>query len=162
MAFIVIGVLGSSGWASAFIYDKPERAEGERGGTGVHKPGRQADATLMGKRSVKPAEKGYLLQAIRYRQTWSFAIGKFLTDGFGGSCSLGTRLPELVYGLDSTQRPHVFLVYLISMISILQGLLRLLHEQKKMIPPGMRPCFSPCSGIILFHSHWAEYPYGYP
>ncbi|NLX66420.1 MAG: MFS transporter, partial [Bacteroidales bacterium] len=59
-------------------------------------------------------------KAFRYRQTWSFAIGKFLTDGVWWF--LLFWIPAYlssVYGLDSTQSaPHVFMVYAISMISV--------------------------------------------
>lgn len=123
MAFIVIGALGFV-WMGfwVFVYEKPEKSK-----------------------KVNPAELAYITQdditdavadklpadenagkkvsfkkAFRYRQTWSFAIGKFLTDGVWWF--LLFWIPAYlssVYGLDSTQSaPHVFVVYAISMISV--------------------------------------------
>ncbi|MDI9523837.1 MAG: MFS transporter [Bacteroidota bacterium] len=123
MAFIVIGVLGFI-WMGfwVFIYDKPEKSKRVNAAELAYiNQDDEADATLMGKEiSETSGKKVTFLQAIRYRQTWSFAIGKFLTDGVWWFLLFWVpAYLNSVYGLDSTQSaPHVFLVYLISMISI--------------------------------------------
>ncbi len=124
MAFIVIGVLGFI-WMGfwVFIYDKPEKSKRVNAAELAYiNQDDEADAALTGKEvSEKSGKKVSFLQAFRYKQTWSFAVGKFLTDGVWWF--LLFWIPAYlnsVYGLDSTQSaPHVFLVYLISMISII-------------------------------------------
>jgi ACS family hexuronate transporter-like MFS transporter len=108
MAFIVIGVLGFI-WMGfwVFIYDKPEKSKRVNAAELAYiNQDDEADATLMGKEiSETSGKKVTFLQAIRYRQTWSFAIGKFLTDGVWWF---------LLFWVPAYQN----LVYLISMISI--------------------------------------------
>ncbi len=124
MAFIVIGLLGFI-WMGfwVFIYDKPEKSKkvNEVELAYINQDD-ELDAALTGKEvSESNGKKVSFLQAFRYRQTWSFAIGKFLTDGVWWFLLFWVpAYLNSVYGLDSTQSaPHVFLVYLISMISIL-------------------------------------------
>ncbi len=121
MAFIVIGAIGFI-WMGfwVFVYDKPEK----------HKKVNAAELTYITQDDEKDAvgtikdenagKKVSFKQAFRHRQTWSFAIGKFLTDGVWWF--LLFWIPAYlssVYGLNSTQSaPHVFLVYAISMISV--------------------------------------------
>ncbi|HHU25281.1 MAG TPA: MFS transporter [Bacteroidales bacterium] len=123
MAFIVIGALGFV-WMGfwVFIYDKPEKSKKVNAAELAYiNQDDEADAALLDKEaSEESGKKISFLQAFRYKQTWSFAVGKFLTDGVWWF--LLFWIPAYlssVYGLDSTQSaPHVFVVYLISMISI--------------------------------------------
>ena len=80
MAFIIIGALGYI-WMFfwQFMYDKPEQSKhvNEAELEYIH----QDDAA-----EAKPAEaveekQLSILKALKYRQTWSFIVGKFLTDG---------------------------------------------------------------------------------
>ena len=122
MAFLVIGALGFV-WMGfwIFVYDKPEK----------HKKVNEAELAYITQDDARDAvdtpaadnnagKKISFKKAFRYRQTWSFAIGKFLTDGVWWF--LLFWIPAYlssVYGLDSTQSaPHVFMVYAISMISV--------------------------------------------
>jgi ACS family hexuronate transporter-like MFS transporter len=125
MAFIVIGVLGFV-WMGfwVFVYEKPER--NKKVNTAELAYINQDDIVDMaaGTISINADEnvgkKVTFKQAFRHKQTWSFAVGKFLTDGVWWF--LLFWIPAYlssVYGLNSTQSaPHVFLVYAISMISV--------------------------------------------
>lgn len=123
MAFIVIGALGFV-WMGfwVFIYDKPEKSKKVNAAELAYiNQDDEADAALIDKEVNETNEKKVSFkQAFRYKQTWSFAIGKFLTDGVWWF--LLFWIPAYlssVYGLESTESaPHVFVVYLISMISI--------------------------------------------
>lgn len=123
MAFIVIGALGFV-WMGfwVFIYDKPEKSKKVNAAELAYiNQDDEADAALMDQEtSENSGKKVSFRQAFRYKQTWSFAIGKFLTDGVWWF--LLFWIPAYlssVYGLESTESaPHVFVVYLISMISI--------------------------------------------
>lgn len=128
MAFIVIGALGFV-WMGfwVFVYDKPEK----------HKRVNEVELAYIIQDDARDAvvvevvtevtpvdenagKKVSFKKAFKYKQTWSFAIGKFLTDGVWWF--LLFWIPaylSAVYGLDSTQSaPHVFVVYAISMISV--------------------------------------------
>jgi ACS family hexuronate transporter-like MFS transporter len=123
MAFIAIGALGFIWMAFwVFIYHKPEKNKH----VNAHELAYilQDDATDVAAGAGTAAENAgkrvSFKQAFRYKQTWAFAVGKFLTDGVWWF--LLFWIPaylKSVYGLDSTQSaPHVFVVYAISMISV--------------------------------------------
>lgn len=123
MAFIVIGAIGFI-WMGfwVFVYDKPAK----------HKKVNAAELAYINQDDITDADAGRIKanadagrkvsfkQAFRYKQTWSFAVGKFLTDGVWWF--LLFWIPAYlssVHGLDSTQSAlHVFVVYAISMISV--------------------------------------------
>lgn len=122
MAFIVIGALGFV-WMGfwVFVYDKPEKSKKVNEAELAYI--NQDDAVELVTTAPADANAGKKVsfkKAFRYKQTWSFAIGKFLTDGVWWF--LLFWIPAYlssVYGLDSTQSaPHVFTVYAISMISV--------------------------------------------
>lgn len=123
MSFIIIGALGFI-WMGfwVFIYEKP--AKNKRVNAAELEYIHQDDVTddITGKVGIdeNAGKKVTYKQAFRHKQTWSFAIGKFLTDGVWWF--LLFWIPAYlssVYDLNSTQSaPHVFTVYAISMISI--------------------------------------------
>ncbi|WP_298649853.1 MFS transporter [uncultured Proteiniphilum sp.] len=123
MAFIVIGAIGFV-WMGfwVFIYHKPEKNKKVNAAELAYiNQDDAADAAAGAREKDENAgKKVSFKQAFKYRQTWSFAVGKFLTDGVWWF--LLFWIPaylSAVYGLDSTQSaPHVFTVYAISMISV--------------------------------------------
>ncbi len=140
-AFIVIGALGFV-WMGfwVFVYEKPEKnrrvnaAELEY----INQDDKFEAAAGLVTKDEKAGEKVTYRQAFRHKQTWSFAIGKFLTDGVWWF--LLFWIPAYlssVYGLDSTQSaPHVFVVYAISMISVFAaGYFPAYFMQKKKMDP---------------------------
>ena len=138
MAFIVIGLLGFV-WMGLwiFIYEKPEK---NRKVNAAELAYIHQDDKTDGTDSNKPYEgkKVTFKQAFSHRQTWSFAIGKFLTDGVWWF--LLFWIPaylKSVYDLDSTESAtHVFLVYAISMISVFAaGYFPAYFMQKKKMDP---------------------------
>ncbi len=97
MAFIIIGALGFV-WMFfwQFMYDKPEKSKhvNEAELAYIH----QDDSVIPSEPSVIPGEPSVIpseasvspvaeektipfLKCFKYRQTWSFIVGKFLTDG---------------------------------------------------------------------------------
>jgi len=123
MAFIVIGALGFI-WMGfwVFIYHKPEKNKHVNALelAYIHQDDATDEAAGAGTAADNAGKKISFKQAFRYKQTWAFAVGKFLTDGVWWF--LLFWIPaylSAVYGLDSTQSaPHVFVVYAISMISV--------------------------------------------
>ena len=80
-AFIIIGGLGFL-WMFfwQFMYDKPEESKHVNAAEleYVH----QDDAAEAAEKAAIAAQKTIpMLQCFRYRQTWSFVVGKFFTDG---------------------------------------------------------------------------------
>ncbi len=124
MAFIVIGALGFV-WMGfwVFVYDKPEKSKKVNAAELAYiNQDDEVERATIAQATVNPnaGKRITFKQAFRYKQTWSFAVGKFLTDGVWWF--LLFWIPAYlssVYGLDSTQSaPHVFVVYAISMISV--------------------------------------------
>ena len=81
MAFIIIGALGFL-WMFfwQFMYDKPEKSShvNEAELEYIH----QDDAEDVAAKAAVADEKSIpFIQCFRYKQTWSFIVGKFLTDG---------------------------------------------------------------------------------
>lgn len=119
MAFIVIGALGFV-WMGfwVFVYDKPEKSKKVNALELAYINQDDSDTTVEVDKNA--GKKVSFKKAFMYKQTWSFAIGKFLTDGVWWF--LLFWIPAYlssVYGLDSTQSwLHVFVVYAISMISV--------------------------------------------
>lgn len=123
MAFIAIGALGFIWMAFwVFIYHKPEKNKhvNEHELTYILQDDATDVAAGAGTAAENAGKRVSFKQAFRYKQTWAFAVGKFLTDGVWWF--LLFWIPaylKSVYGLDSTQSaPHVFVVYAISMISV--------------------------------------------
>ena len=81
MAFIIIGAMGFL-WMFfwQFMYDKPEKSKhvNEAELEYIH----QDDAEDAAAKAAAADEKSIpFIQCFRYKQTWSFIVGKFLTDG---------------------------------------------------------------------------------
>lgn len=143
MAFIIIGALGFI-WMGfwVFIYEKPEKNKrvnaAELAYINQDDEIETSETNAITNGSEKTGSKVTFRQAFRHRQTWSFTIGKFLTDGVWWF--LLFWIPAYlssVYGLNSTQSaPHVFLVYAISMISVFAaGYFPAYFMKKKKIDP---------------------------
>lgn len=81
MAFIIIGALGFI-WMGFFVkwYDKPEKSSRVNKAEllYIHQDDEAED---IKKEDVKEEKQIPFLQCFGYRQTWSFIVGKFFTDG---------------------------------------------------------------------------------
>ena len=151
-AFIIIGGLGFI-WMFfwQFMYDKPEKSKHVNDAEleYIH----QDDAeTSVADRESPVAEKNIpFIQCFKYKQTWSFITGKFLTDGvwwfflfwapayfqdqFGASASspLGQGLIFTLYAI-------------VTVISLIGGYLPKLFVEKK----GMNPYNGRMLAMLLF------------
>lgn len=134
MAFILIGALGFI-WMGAwvFIYKKPEEHPS------INKA--ELDYILQDGEEVQdsslPRKRISFKQAFRYKQTWAFAVGKFMTDGVWWFYLFWTpAYLSSVYGMDSTQSaPQIFVLYAITMLSIIGGWLPSYFVDKKKMDP---------------------------
>ena len=135
MAFIIIGGLGFI-WMGfwIFMYKKPE----------VHPKVNAAElAYIQQDDHANPEEKVLhtkkisFAQAFRYKQTWAFAIGKFMTDGVWWFFLFWTpAYLSSVYNLNATQSaPQIFVLYTITLLSIFGGWLPTYFVEKKHMNP---------------------------
>ncbi|MFT4203901.1 MAG: MFS transporter [Chitinophagaceae bacterium] len=87
-------------------------------------------------------------QAFQYKQTWAFAVGKFMTDGVWWFFLFWTpAYLSSVYNLDSTQSaPQIFTLYLITLLSIVGGWLPTYFVDKK----GMDPYAGRMKAMLIF------------
>lgn len=150
MAFIVIGALGFI-WMGfwKFMYHKPEKCPyvnnkelnyilqdcEEEGGAG---------------KAAKPGEEKKLsfAQCFKFKQTWAFTVGKFMTDGvwwfylFWAPAYL-----QSVYGMTSTDIAlPIFVLYTITLLSIIGGWLPTYFVEKK----GMNPYAGRMRAMLIF------------
>lgn len=137
MAFIIIGALGFI-WAFfwQFWYDKPEDSKhvNEAELEYIH----QDDAQV--EEPEKEEKKIGIMQALKYKQTWSFITGKFFTDGvwwfflfwapsyfqnqFGYKASSGTGM-ALIFTLYA----------IVTVLSIFGGYLPKIFVEKRQMEP---------------------------
>lgn len=81
MAFIVVGLIGFV-WLGfwVFVYKKPEENT-KMNAAELAYIEQDAATEAEGIASDEPDKKMTFRQCLRYRQTWAFAFGKFMTDG---------------------------------------------------------------------------------
>ena len=145
MAFIMIGALGFI-WMGfwVLVYKKPE----------IHPKvnAQELDYILQDNEEIQekslPAKKISFAQAFKYKQTWAFALGKFMTDGVWWFYLFWTpAYLSSVYGLDSTKSaPQIFVLYAITMLSIVGGWLPTYFVEKK----GMNPYDGRMKSMLIF------------
>lgn len=131
MAFIIIGALGFV-WMGfwQWLYRKPA----------VNPRVNKAELEYIMQDSDREPVQGKKLsfiQCFRYRQTWAFAIGKFMTDGVWWFLLFwAPAYLQSVYGMSSTQVAlPLFVLYMITMLSIVGGWLPSYFIGKKKMDP---------------------------
>ena len=123
MAFIIIGVLGFI-WMGfwVFMYKKPEE------NPYINKAELDyilSDRESEGKKEKEQKEKLSLLECFKFKQTWSFAFGKFMTDGvwwffmFWTPSYLNTQFG--IKTSDDLGMALIFTLYAISMLALYGG-----------------------------------------
>ena len=146
MAFIVIGALGFVWMAFwVFIYKKPE----------VHPKINAAELEYIQQDSeqdksaaTSAKEKVSFVKCLKYKQTWAFAVGKFMTDGvwwfllFWAPAYLGS-----IYGMNATEKAlPLFVLYAITLLSIVGGWLPTFFIEKR----GMNPYAGRMKAMLIF------------
>jgi MFS transporter, ACS family, hexuronate transporter len=146
MAFIIIGGLGFV-WMGFWLkmYNKPS----------LH-PKVNADELAFIQQDDSEADlKNIDLEpslsigkALSYKQTWAFAIGKFMTDGVWWFFLFWTpAYLKDVYNLDSKQNiPYLLVLYAITLLSLIGGWLPTYFVEKK----GMNPYNGRMKAMLIF------------
>ena len=141
MAFIIIGALGFI-WAGIwiFVYDKPNQSKHVNDAELNYVNQDEANETEAEKKEEAEEKQMSILQAFKYRQTWSFVFGKFMTDGvwwfflFWAPAYFSDQ-----YGYTSDSSMGIALIFtlyaIVTVLSMFGGYLpKLFVEQKGMNP----------------------------
>jgi ACS family hexuronate transporter-like MFS transporter len=147
MSFIIIGALGFI-WMGfwIFIYKKPEK----------HPKVNQAELDYIHcdceahEKNAGEKEKVSFLQCFKYKQTWAFAFGKFMTDGVWWFYLfwMPAYLSD-VFGVKSSDgkgQLAIFIIYLIVMLSIYGGKLPTIIINKT----GKNPYAARMQAMLIF------------
>jgi len=150
MAFIVIGALGFI-WMGfwVFIYKKPEdHPRVNKAELDYILSDRESEEEVV---TAAPQEKKMsLTECFKYKQTWSFAIGKFMTDGvwwfflFWTPSYLNTQ-----FGIKTSEGlgiALIFTLYAITMLSIYGGKLPTIIINKT----GKNPYAARMQAMLIF------------
>jgi len=149
MSFIIIGALGFV-WMGlwVFVYNKPE----------LHKRVSPEELAYIQQDVIndrklvdyveETKEKVSFIDCFKYKQTWAFAFGKFMTDGVWWFFLFWTpAYLKSVYGMDSTQSAFpLFVLYMITLLSIIGGWLPTYFVDKK----GMNPYEGRMRAMLIF------------
>lgn len=149
-AFISIGFLGFV-WMGIwiFIYKVPAHNSYVNSSELAYI---EQDNKLQTSEIVTKSNSISFLKLVTYRQTWAFALGKFLTDGVWFFFLFWTpAYLSSVYGIKSSDpkgQMAIFTLYLISMISIVGGWLPSYFVNKK----GLDPYAGRMKTMLIFAS----------
>lgn len=149
MAFIIIGAFGFI-WMFfwAYLYKKPE----------VHPKVNKRELeyiqqdmithNTVSEPVIAAPQKMSFADCFRYRQTWAFAFGKFMTDGVWWFYLFWTpAYLKDVHGLNSTQSSlPLTILYAITLLSIIGGWLPTYFVDKK----GMNPYEGRMKAMLIF------------
>lgn len=147
MAFIIIGALGFL-WMGLWIfyYKKPE----------LHPKVNTEELTYIqqdqdqtaANKSSREYTNFTLKQCFKYKQTWAFAFGKFMTDGVWWFYLFWTpAYLSSVYGMDSTKSAiPLVILYIITLLSIIGGWLPKYFVDKL----GMNPYAGRMRAMLIF------------
>lgn len=149
MAFVVIGALGYV-WMGFWLYVYRKPSENKKvNAAELTYINQDADTGADPKDATDDGPKISFLKCFSYRQTWSFIVGKFMTDGvwwfflFWTPAYLSSQFninPTDVMGMTL-----IFVLYLITMLSILGGKL-----PTYFINRGMNPYAGRMRAMLIF------------
>ena len=152
MAFIIIGALGFI-WAGIwiFVYDKPNQSKHVNDAELNYVNQDEANETEAEKKEEAEEKQMSILQAFKYRQTWSFVFGKFMTDGvwwfflFWAPAYFSDQ-----YGYSSDSGMGIALIFtlyaIVTVLSIGGGYLPTYFVDKK----GMNPYIGRMRAMLIF------------
>lgn len=151
MAFIIIGGLGFI-WAGIwlFVYDKPAKSKFVNKAELLYVNQDEADGTANAAAEAEEKQMGYI-EAFSHKQTWSFAFGKFMTDGvwwfflFWAPAYFSDQ-----YGYKSDSSMGIALIFtlyaIVTVLSMFGGYLPKLFVEKK----GMNPYQGRMLAMLIF------------
>ncbi len=149
MAFIIIGALGFI-WAGIwiFVYDKPTESKHVNEAELAYIQQDDADAP---KEAVKEEQQMSFSEAFKHRQTWSFAFGKFMTDGVWWFFLFwAPAYFQDQFGIKASDPQGIALIFtlyaIVTVISLFGGYLPKIFVEKK----GMEPYAGRMRAMLIF------------
>lgn len=150
-AFIIIGALGFL-WAGIwiFVYDKPEESKhvNEAELEYIHQDDKEQSAV-----SNQPSEEKQMSfgEAFKHKQTWSFAFGKFMTDGVWWFFLFwAPAYFQDQFGIKASDPQGIALIFtlyaIVTVISLFGGYLPKIFVEKK----GMEPYAGRMRAMLIF------------
>ena len=150
-AFIIIGALGFI-WAGVwiFVYDKPEESAhvNEAELEYIHQDEKEQSAI-----SHQPSEEKQMsfAEAFKHKQTWSFAFGKFMTDGVWWFFLFwAPAYFQDQFGIKDSDPQGIALIFtlyaIVTVISLFGGYLPKIFVEKK----GMEPYAGRMRAMLIF------------
>ncbi|NDV66910.1 MFS transporter [Bacteroides sp. 224] len=138
-AFLIIGALGFV-WMGfwIFIYKKPENNPAVNAAELAYiQQDKDAESVVEEKVEERQEKKLTFMQCFQFKQTWAFAFGKFMTDGVWWFFLFWTpAYLKSVYQMDATQAAFpLFVLYMITLLSIIGGWLPSYFVEKKKMNP---------------------------
>ena len=142
MSFIIIGALGFV-WMGfwVFVYNKPESHPKVNSAelAYIHSDLESADSVEKCVEIVQEKTKISFKEAFSFKQTWAFAFGKFMTDGVWWFYLFWTpAYLSSVYDIKSSDTEGqlaIFVLYAITLLSIIGGWLPSYFVEKKSMNP---------------------------
>ena len=149
MSFIIIGALGFV-WMGfwVFFYKKPETHPKVNAEELAYIQQDIIEDRKLVDYVEETTTKVSFLDCFKYKQTWAFAVGKFMTDGVWWFFLFWTpAYLSSVYKMDSTQSAFpLFVLYTITLLSIIGGWLPTYFVEKK----GMNPYAGRMKSMLIF------------
>ena len=154
-AFIIIGALGFL-WAGIwiFVYDKPEESAhvNEAELEYIHQD-ETADAQSQETASLKEKSEKQMSfgEAFKHKQTWSFAFGKFMTDGVWWFFLFwAPAYFQDQFGIKASDPQGIALIFtlyaIVTVVSLFGGYLPKIFVEKK----GMEPYAGRMRAMLIF------------
>ncbi len=151
MAFIIIGALGFI-WAGIwiFVYDKPEESAhvNEAELEYIHQDEVESQKSKVESKEEKQMSFG---EAFKHKQTWSFAFGKFMTDGVWWFFLFwAPAYFQDQFGIKASDPQGIALIFtlyaIVTVISLFGGYLPKIFVEKK----GMEPYAGRMRAMLIF------------
>ncbi|MFT3870214.1 MAG: MFS transporter [Nibricoccus sp.] len=151
-SFIIIGALGFL-WMGfwIFMYKKPNQHPSVNAAELAYiQQDHATDAAVQAASGNATHDRMSFAACLKYRQTWAFAVGKFMTDGVWWFFLFWTpAYLSSVYGIKSSDPKGqfaVFVLYAITLLSIIGGWLPSYFVVKK----GMNPYAGRMKAMLIF------------
>ena len=151
MAFIIIGALGFI-WAGVwvFVYNKPEEAKQVNEAELEYINQDEADAPKLTAETKENKQMSYW-QALGHKQTWSFAFGKFMTDGVWWFFLFwAPAYFQDQFGIKASDPQGIALIFtlyaIVTIVSLGGGYLPKIFVEKK----GMEPYAGRMRAMLIF------------
>ena len=151
IAFIIVGAIGFI-WMGlwVFLYDKPAKSKYvNKAELAYIEQDNEEDAKAVTE-VVDESKKMSFKDAFRYKQTWAFAFGKFMTDGVWWFFLFWTpSYIDSIFGIKASSPQGVIMItvlYAITMLSIYGGKLPSIIMNKT----GMNPYAARMRAMLIF------------